>query len=152
MSRALLIEQPLVSEKMPSEQSSDAAKVAISRLLEIRRNSAEKMSEAIDGVSEKLHKATKELIEERTFRSSAELEVQNLSAQLNSLKQKYAELHEGLVKVLTLKFPGESELSLETRLESFLLASNSGAEVGNQPNLTSPKSISFLNLIEDSLN
>lgn len=152
MSPALLIEQPLVSEKMPADQPSDAAKAAVSKLLEIRRSSAEKMSEAIDGVSEKLHKATKELIEERALRSSAELEAENLSAQLNSLQRKYAELHEGLVKVLTLKFPGETELCLEARLEAVLLASNSGAEVGNQPDLTSPKSSSFLNLIEDSLN
>jgi len=150
MPRAFLIEQSIIGDG-GSEQNSDIARSTMSKLMSARRGSVQKMTEAIEVVSEKLQRAADELAVEREMRSEAELTAQHLAAQLGDLQKKYADLHQGLVRVLTEKFPDEHDLSIETRLDALLLASNIGAEIGSQPKISSTTSSNFLNLIEEAL-
>lgn len=151
MSLSPLSKQSELMENNPEYSHLDLAKIAMSKLIDGRRVSANKMASALGDVSEKIRSITNELDGERKLRASFECQSQDLTNKLNELQRKYTELHEGFVKVLTLKFPGESPLSIEARMEAVLLASNSGSELGIKPNLTSPQATAFLNLIEDSL-
>jgi chromosome segregation ATPase len=138
-------------EKKPEHSHLDLAKIAMAKLIDGRRDSTTKITSALGDVSEKIQSITNELDGERKLRASFECQSQDLSNKLNEIQRKYAELHKGFVKVLTSKFPGESPLSIEARMEAILLASNSGSELGIKPKLASPQATAFLNLIEDSL-
>lgn len=146
-----LNKQPSVKDHETGHSHLDRAKIAMSKLIEGRRVSSTKIALVIDDVSEKINVITNELDNERKLRSSFERQSQDLSVKLDDIQRKYAELHEGFVKVLTSKFPGESSLSIKTRMESILLATNTGSDLGKKPDLVSHQATTFLNLIEDSL-
>lgn len=133
------------------EKTSEKATSAVSRLMESRRSAVEKLSLALDDVSERLHLTTTELAEERACRAKAETLSQDVQSELHQLKKRYAVLHSGLIRVLSQKFPEETSLSIENRMEALLLASNSGADLGQQPNLVTSEGSKFIQLISDSL-
>lgn len=151
MSPALSIEQSVEFNNGCNAEASKTIEEAVSKLMLARRAASEKISGALDDVSQKLHQTTKILVEERARRSSAELVAEKMTAELESLQRRYEALHAGLVKVLTQKFPDESALSIENRMDAFLLASNSGAEIGEQPDFVKPEASKFIDLIDDSL-
>lgn len=121
------------------------------KLAVAHKDAASRMGEVIDVVSARLQKVSDELSLEREMRSEVELRLEDKIAELESLKVKYDELLHGLVRVLTQKFPGESNLEINNRLEALLLASKSGVEIGLNPSLKTNKSTVFLNLIEETL-
>lgn len=151
MSSALIPEQLFPELCLSSASQLEGSQVAVRKLLDAKKASTAQMSDAIDAVFDRLHLTYLELVDERAIRSRAELKAEELEKAISVLQQKYSELHHGLVRVLTLKFPGENALSIDARLESLLLASSSGAEVGSQPELVSSKASAFIDLIQDNL-